>query len=382
MLAGRPHDAAVLFGELDDSHPAVALQRARLALLDNDLEEAIRRLLQLRGGQPGASRVEALLAEARYRSGDFSAAADCYAATGRRALANVLSEFGALRPYALHGGADATTLGWLASAPAPVINARVNEREVHLMVDTGTDMLLLDPEVAAAAEVTTGASEPSRFAGGQPAHVRYGRAAHLDLEQMRIEHVPVCTLALGTPFREFFPATPIDGILGTGVLARFRCTFDYRRRTLTLEPGGQRRRGNTGRGCRFWWAGTHYLVTETTLNNGHRTLALIDTGMAGTAVAVPAGTADAAGLQRLGGEPRTGYGGGGAVNAHPLRVAELCVDHVCRREVPGMLLADFPLERHFGFRIGAVLAHDLFAGCRMRLDFDAMRIAVDAANDG
>lgn len=382
MLAGRLHEAAVLFDELDHAHPAVALQRARLALLDNRLDEAIRRLLQLRGARPGASPVEALLAEAWYRSGDFSAAAVSYAATGRRALANALRDFGPLRPYTLHAEAGAAVLPWLAATPAPVIAARVNGREVHLMVDTGADMVLLDPGVAAAAEIRTGATEPSRFAGGQPAHVRYGRAEHLQLEQTRVDHVPVCTLALGTQFHDFFPATPIDGVLGTGVLARFRCTFDYRRRALTLEPGGQTRYADAGRGARFWWAGTHYLVTETTLNDTHHTLALIDTGMAGTAVAVPPDTVDAAGLALSGGEPRTGYGGGGAVNAHPLRVAELCLDNFCRREVPGVLLADFPLERRFGFRIGAVLAHDLFTGCRVRLDFDAMRIAVDDASDG
>jgi hypothetical protein len=181
-------------------------------------------------------------------------------------------------------------------------------------------------------------------------------------------------LPLEAVFAPYFTRLPIHGILGTTVYSKFTTTLDYRERFLHLGPLGQLPEEHNR--MRFWIAGSHYIVLCGKISENTHSLMFLDTGMAGTACAIPPSTADMVKAVSIGNTPLTGHGGGGAVQGRPVRLNRVSLGTAYREDVEGILLEDFPLELQFGFRIGGLIAHDFLRGRALTLDFDAMYLTL------
>lgn len=256
-----------------------------------------------------------LLAEACYRQGAFSEATVQLQALGRRALAEVLADFGDANPYTLASAAGSAVLDWVACEPLPVLRALINGRSVNLVIDTGTGEVALDTLVAEELRLPRGAPEQGTFAGGRTSTLRHGRVASLGLGDLELRGVPVQICDIAAVFRAFFPQVLVHGILGTHLLSRFSTTIDYERTCLALRaPGCPPPADHAATDTLsepFWIAGGHCIVAWASLNRSHKELMFIDTGATGAAVAVPQSTARRAALAARGGSVRAGYGGRG-----------------------------------------------------------------------
>ena len=105
----------------------------------------------------------------------------------------------------------------------------------NLVLDTGAGDTVLDTQFAINAGVRLGGQERRTFAGGVPALVTYGHAEELLLDGFGIHDIPVQVIDIPPDLDAWFPDLPIHGILGTGVLSRFRTSLDYRSGRLRLE---------------------------------------------------------------------------------------------------------------------------------------------------
>jgi len=387
--SGRFAEAEQLFRELDQMHPGRADLLSRLghlALLGNRLDEAVKLLASALDINPQSSSAWNLLARAYYRRGELGSAAYCYERLGRRELAATLAAMAHCTPYALSGEGLPVDLPWLTTEPLPVISAAVNGQTANLVLDTGAGDLVLDEDFAISAGVHFGGRENRRFAGGRAATVWYGYAQELRLDRLTLTDLPVQAMPLRTFFAPFFTTHPIHGILGTAVLSQFIATLDYGAAALSLAPlataiGEPRVEHETDTGVTpFWIAGRHCLVACGGVPGPHPCLVFLDTGMAGSAFAVPHSTADAAGLEPDSDTAEAGYSGGGQVAGRRVLLDRVCLGSVCRRDMAGMLIESFPLEVQFGFRITGLLAHDFFRGCRLTLDFGSMSLALQCVN--
>jgi hypothetical protein len=158
----------------------------------------------------------------------------------------------------------------------------------------------------------------------------------------------------------------VDGILGTGLFSRMHSTLDYQTRTLRLDAG---RRLDDGEP--LYLAGEQYPLVEARLNDRLDTLLFLDTGMSGTAIALPLPTTRLAEVDVALDARGTGYGVASTLDAHPMRCREVRAAGSIQRDIDGMLLATFALERRFGFRIGGLLGDGFVNRGVLELDFPA-----------
>ncbi len=384
--SGRFTEAESRFSQLNSAQPGqfeILSRLGHLALLSNRLEQAIDFLAQALHINSRSRGTWGLLADAYYRKGELGSAAYCYSRLHRSELAGTLAAMSGLTPYIVQGDAGALVLPWTVSEPLPVISARINGCPANLVIDTGAGELVLDEQFAISADVPLGGRESRRFAGGREAAVWYGHAGTLELEEMALLHLPVQALPLEPIFGPFFPSLPIHGILGPAVLSQFVATLDYGAQALRLEPrAGQDRPSPeetaipASGGTPFWIAGSHYPVAAGALPGSPYCLLFLDTGMAGTAFALPCSTADAANLACSSEGTWTGQGGGGEVQGRSATLSGLSLGQTRRSKLHGVVLEAFPLEVQFGFRIGGLLAQDFFKDCALTLDFGTMRMSL------
>ncbi|MGC1952062.1 MAG: aspartyl protease family protein [Gammaproteobacteria bacterium] len=389
---GRFSEAENLYHELVQLQPErweIITRLGHLALLGNRLEEAIEHLAKALNGNPRSHSTWNLLALAYYRKGELGSAAYCYHRLQRRQLASTLAAMADCRPYRSNAesGGFMVELSWMVSEPLPVVLVHVNGQRVNLVIDTAAGDLVLDEAFAVAAGVRFGGREQRRFAGGRSAVVWYGHAQQLDLGRLSVYDLPVQVMPLAPVFAPFFATFPIHGVLGSAILSQFVTTLDYHACVLRLVRLPSRQSGSTSKEkseadvhrqeVPFWIAGRHCLVAcGGPLGMPHGPV-LLDTGMSGAAFAMPRSMATALGLN----PPsitalEIGYGGGGGVEGQRLQMEEVCLGGFCRRDLAGIVLREFPLELQFGFRIGGLIAHEFFRGCRLILDFGTMHLSL------
>jgi hypothetical protein len=383
FAAGRFAEAEATYRERAREGQAdyrIAARLGHLALLDDRLGDARRWLERALAQEPAALPARALLAEAAERGGAVDEAARHLRAVGRHGLAGVLERLRGARGYRTQEVSAVAPL--TVVDPLPVVAAEVDGVGASLVVDTGCGLCALDTDFAAALGLQTTDPETAHFAGGRAGAVRHALVGSLALGGLPVTGVPVQVYPLRAVFAAYLPAPPVDGILGTALLYRFRATLDLPQGALRLEP---RRPGTpAGRSARDaggapLWLGQGYVPLVTaSLDALASALFFLDTGMSGATLAVPRATAEAARLRLLPGERETGLGGGGPVGAALLTARRLGVGGEVAGPVRGLLLDAFPLERQLGFRVAGLLGFDLLRGGAATLDFDAGRLQITA----
>lgn len=105
---------------------------------------------------------------------------------------------------------------------------------------------------------------------------------------------------------------------------------------------------------------------------------ILDTGMSGAALALPASTARLAGVDLDLARDGVGYGVGQALEAQPIRCRSLTAAGATRWDLLGMVIDRFKLERRFGLRIGGLVGDGFVHGACLELDFPRGRVRLSA----
>jgi hypothetical protein len=98
-------------------------------------------------------------------------------------------------------------------------------------------------------------------------------------------------------------------------------------------------------------------------------------GIKGGAFALPGTEVDSLGLEVDESGTLVGTGGGGTVPGHKLRL-----DQLCRKNLDGVMLDEFPLGHACGFAIQGLIGHDLLREAVLTLDFSAIRLLLASAS--
>jgi hypothetical protein len=242
----------------------------------------------------------------------------------------------------------------------------------RFVIDTGVGETLLDPAIAAEADVELFGEEAIHFPAGPAGRIAQGLLPRLTLAGLSVGNLPVHVHETRSSMAELLPF-PVDGVIGSGLLSRLPVTLDYGRRRLLL--GGDQ---PVDSGRPFYLASDHYPLVPARINDHLDTLLFLDTGMAGTGLALPMSSARAANVEVLVDAEGIGYGVQNTLSATPIVCRSVSAAGLERRNLAGMLLARFRLEHQFGFRIGGLLGDGFIGNGRLRIDFAAMRVSVEA----
>ncbi len=369
-------------GAKDSDSFEAALGLGTLALLKNDLAGAERWLTKATSLKPEAVAAKKALALLYYRRDDFAKAAPLYRALDAEAMAKKLESFRGLAPYRVEGKSDATRIPFVHTDPLPLVPAKVNGRDVNLLLDTGGSEIFLDPDVAGRVGAARYGSETGTYAGGKRAETGHGRVDSVTLGDFVVRDVPVLVLST-RPFSAVARGKRVDGVLGTVMLAHFLATIDYpggrlvlRRKTKDqLEQCEKQASSAKGVVVPFWMSGDHFMVARGRVNKSGPLLFFADTGMAGAGFTCPDSTMKEAGIPPPKGPGAEGVGGGGKVKVVPFEVAELSLGDARARNVRAFA-GVFPpgLEYGEGFRIGGLISHQFFRPYALTLDFTGMRL--------
>lgn len=353
-----------------------------LALLANDLDAAVAHLAKAINLGMRTRESLAHLAEAYYRKGQLGSAAYCYQRLGREGLAGTLAVMSELEPYRFADSSATTEISWVTGVPLPVLNVLVNGQSANLVLDTGAGDTVLDARFAVEAGVRLGGQELRAFAGGLPAPVTYGHVEAFSLGNIGIQHMPIQVIDIPPGFDDWFPDFPIHGILGTGVLSRFKATLDYRSKSLhldrSMEAGDGQRDNDTcdTSGAPLWLAENQLLLTAAELPAFDRAVLFLDSGMTGGAFAIPMSRAETLGFEADDRDALVGTGGGGMIRGHRVRAEWLRLDRVHRSRLDGVVLDSFPIEQCCGFTVHGLIGHDLFRDTVLTLNFPMMRLSL------
>jgi len=349
---------------------SAALYLAQLALLDNRLDQAEHWLETRCQDLPAAVPLYRIL---YYRQDRWADARPFAGISGQAGLARVLRELEGLPSYRISGLGGGAQIAFALSEPLPVVRARLNDQEdVLLVIDTGAGDLILDRRLATGLGLSLSQPEPALFAGGLGGELQYAPLERLQFGTLQIDHLPVQVMEVNRLLAGFFDPHGIDGIIGLNLLRHFDVQLDFGHGELRLYPPGSRPLGpRSGFPC--WLAGEHQLITWGRLR-ALELLWFLDSGMAGFSALLSRQTAQRAGLDPAQqARPVQAFGGGGMLEAGSLPVDRVCIGDVCRASVQAVAVEDFPLETHFGFFLGGLLAYDFFKPFTLDIDFQGMR---------
>ncbi|MFQ6113340.1 MAG: tetratricopeptide repeat protein [bacterium] len=130
----------------------------------------------------------------------------------------------------------------------------------------------------------------------------------------------------------------------------------------------------------FWMAGDHYMVAYGTVNKSLPLFLFVDIGLAGRGFTCSESTLKEAGIKLQPSRGGINIGGGGEVKTKPFVVEELTLSEATERNVRGLYMGDFLLERAFVFHIGDLISHSYFKPYALTLDFTGMRFFLERKN--
>lgn len=352
------------------------LRLAQLALWSNRLDEARHLAERVLKATPDDKAAAGILAEAHYRANRFAEASHWFRRAEREAKAELTALFAGRTPYAREHEA-VIELPFVHTDPLPMVNARIGDETVNLIIDTGGAELLLSPEVAqrAGAEMAATVAQGT-FAGGKRAPVAFGRLPGITLGSVEIADVPINVLDTAK-FAVAGNGKPVHGVIGAILLYQFRPTFDYRNGKLVLNPRGSNGRGRDSDGTPFWLLGDHYMVARGNVEKAPEGLYFIDTGAAGLGLALTPKTLEEAGIQIDAAQTTTGVGGGGTISIVPFLAKRATLGTDMAENILGVAGA-FPssLEHGFGVRLHGLVSHAYFRQATLEIDFDSMRLRI------
>ncbi|HLL15160.1 MAG TPA: aspartyl protease family protein [Pyrinomonadaceae bacterium] len=210
--------------------------RASIAL------EGLRRAINLDPAEPD---YVFSFAQAAARSEHYREAADAYEEFLRiaprtdadrrariRGLISFLRYLGTQRQLYVPGGSPRVTIPFELANSRPVINVRINGSKTLLrfVVDTGSGMCVLSTQTAERMNIKPIAQGGLARAvgGGGRFEIVYGFLTSLQMEEARIENVPVY-------IRHFHnQQEPVDGYIGLSVIAKYITSVDYGTHQMTL----------------------------------------------------------------------------------------------------------------------------------------------------
>ncbi|HLL73334.1 MAG TPA: aspartyl protease family protein [Pyrinomonadaceae bacterium] len=184
-------------------------------------------------------------AQAAARSEQYREAADAYEQFLRiaprtdadrrariRGLISFLRYLGSQRQLYMTGGAARAVIPFELVNSRPIVNVRLNGSKTTLrfVVDTGSGMCVLSTAAAERLNIKPIAQGGMARAvgGGGRFEIVYGFLSSLQMDDVRIENVPVY-------IREFHnQQEPVDGYVGLSVLAKYVASFDYGTHQMTL----------------------------------------------------------------------------------------------------------------------------------------------------
>jgi len=184
-------------------------------------------------------------AQAAARSEHYREAADAYEEFLRiaprtdadrrariRGLISFLRYLGEQRQLYVPGGAPRVTIPFELANSRPVVNVRINNSKTVLrfVIDTGSGMCVLSTQTAERMNIKPIAQGglARAIGGGGRFEIVYGFLTSLQMDEARIENVPVY-------IRHFHnQQEAVDGYIGLSVLAKYLTSVDYGARRMTL----------------------------------------------------------------------------------------------------------------------------------------------------
>lgn len=340
------------------SHPADLDSEAGLAaveLFENDVTDARLRLDDVLARDPANDRALHLLHDLRLRtgaSGDFRVSID---------------------------GSQAA-VPFVATDPLPVVSVRIDDRiDALFFIDTGAPDVVLDPEFAREAGISTTGGDVGIFAGGKRAAVGHAKIASIALGAARIENVPATVLTSHS-----FPplgGRRLDGVIGTGLLDRFLSTIDYAHGRLELRLLNNSRAfesdalAHGAATVPIWLVGDHFVFVRAHINDGPPGLFNVDTGLAGGGVSASEATLRASHVALDREHETQGMGGGGPVTIVPFR-ASVTLGTTTVPGVTGLYTPEGTPYGIFPFHVSGTISHGFFRQFRVTFDFQAMRLVI------
>lgn len=272
---------------------------------------------------------------------------------------------------------------FIATDPLPQFSIEVNGVPLHVLYDTGGDLLILDDEVAKSLGVASVARATGRFGGGKPAEMGFGRVDRVTVGSVTIHNVPV--MILPTKRFTFDRKYPLSGIFGTALTRQFLTTLDYRNQRIVLrertaENARAIRRelgGDLAAEIPFVLDATHIMLARGGLNGKEGLTWFMDSGLAADAAfTAPIQTLDYAGIPVPETTmPEEGAGGGGGKWASGFfDIRSLSLGPLSQVNLRGEYGAR-PPESYWaqGYITDGLLSHDFLRRYgSWTLDFDSM----------
>ncbi len=365
--------------EQDAAYAAALRRQGTIHLMANRWPEAEKALKVALTRDTADKKAASTMAELESRRGNFAEAARWLTVAGRESRAAGFAMFGADRPYRIMSRGLKATVSFEHTDPLPAVRAIANGKEGLFIIDTGAAETILDPEFAKSIAVPVAGAEQGTFAGGKTAEVAYGRLSRFAIGGMTLADLPVALVSTA----KFAPAAngkSVAGVIGTGLLSRFRATIDYRKGVLALEAGEGAKLPPPLAAIPFWQVGDHFLLASGRLNDGEPQMFFVDTGLAGAAFTAPESTLKAANIAP---PPPSGdmNGGVGTAAIAPFDVAALSLGALRRERLSGLFGA-FPqqLEMALGTRIGGIVSHGFLRPYSVTFDFRTMLIEIRDQN--
>jgi len=346
-LANTPDDVAARLG------------LGTVELYRNDLDAARPDLERVLAADPNNARAPALLAEAQRRRADWS------------------------QRTTIDG--ETATVPFFATDPLPAVRVRVNgKRDATFLIDTGGPSVVLDSDFARELGLSVQQAGSGTFAGGKTAAI-----AQTKLDSISLGNATAYALvATVIPTRGIspIPNVRIDGIVGTGLLERFLATLDYPHARLVLRSRGAAASAAFEAAAKSasativpcWLVGDHFVMADAQVNAAPPGLFLFDSGLAGGGLLPSKQLVAAAGLQLDTANATQGTGGGGTFSAVPFVAKTIAVGNAVQHDVRGVYSPEGSPLTIFAFDVEGVISHEFLKNYAYTVDFDAMKIVLDA----
>ena len=267
---------------------------------------------------------------------------------------------------------------FLQTDPLPMIAVRVNGRDAHFLIDTGSPNITLDAGYAQSLGIATGEATQGTFAGGKHAAMLQATVDRLELGGWTIANVPATVVSLGGAT---MGALHVDGVLGTGLFAHFLTTIDYRGGRLILQDrtasaGFEQRAATQGATIvPMWFVGDHFVFVQGRAGDGPVGLFNVDTG--GTfGVQLTKAALDAAHITPDASRPHGGMSPGGSVTVLPF-TASVAVGGYSADGLSGVYFEQGDQYGIFPFTIAGTVSHEFFRKTTVTFDFVAMRLVIE-----
>lgn len=278
-------------------------------------------------------------------------------------------------PYRIESRTDTTIIPFEQVDPLPVIPIKVNSSNLHVMIDTGADQLIIDSEFAEENGIHPVSKQIVKgFAGGKAGDVSYGMVDEVSLGDMTIRDVPVWIL----PTRRFSEGSvrTINGILGIRELMQFVPTLDYPGKRLVLRLKDSAKPTGT-RGAQiavpFIMDGLQSMYSQCSINNKGPVLMYFDSGLAddqGASLVLTGAALSDLGIPK----PKIteqGIGGGGETKFGYVQIDSVAVSNMVQHKLKAQFQGiEGTLEAAAGYKSYGLLSHNFLKHYRWTIDFD------------